>query len=157
MSLIAAMRMVGDQLGMPVTAPRNYSERNWADPVSVIARASAIRARRVVLAGSRAHDAFALAYPGADHLEIRRGTLVVELREGVRAELVVDRPADPTRLIDPDDRGHVHEVVALGHDVVLVDKARVRWLRALDEGQTTRPFRARRADRFEQRAPHTQE
>jgi NHLM bacteriocin system ABC transporter ATP-binding protein len=47
--LLAACRMVGDRLGMPVTAPRNYGEKTWTDPVGVIARASAIRARRVKL------------------------------------------------------------------------------------------------------------
>jgi len=48
-ALLGACRMVGDRLGMPVTAPRNYGEKTWTDPVGVIARASAIRARRVKL------------------------------------------------------------------------------------------------------------
>ncbi|MFV2065571.1 MAG: hypothetical protein ACC645_01225, partial [Pirellulales bacterium] len=47
--LLAACQLVGQRQGIPITAPKNYTEQNWSDPVDVIAHASAVRIRRVVL------------------------------------------------------------------------------------------------------------
>jgi len=47
--LLAACRLVGEQQNQTFLAPKNYREKTWSDPVGVIARASAVRVRRVVL------------------------------------------------------------------------------------------------------------
>lgn len=47
--LLAACQLVGGALGVTVKAPRNFGEKTSADPVASIARASGLRARRVVL------------------------------------------------------------------------------------------------------------
>jgi len=49
--LLAACRMIGDHKCVSIVAPANYAEQTWSDPVGVIARASALRIRRVVLSG----------------------------------------------------------------------------------------------------------
>ncbi len=48
---LAACRLVGQSAGISMTAPRNYADKKWSDPVTAIARASAVRTRHVVLAG----------------------------------------------------------------------------------------------------------
>ena len=50
--LLAACRLVGDSLGVPIQAPVGGVERKRrSDPVSAIARASRLRVRRVLLSG----------------------------------------------------------------------------------------------------------
>ncbi len=49
--LLAACRLVGNHLGLAITAPRRAGEKKLSDPVSAVARASRIRVRRVALAG----------------------------------------------------------------------------------------------------------
>jgi hypothetical protein len=59
--------------------------------------------------------------------------LAVELREGVGSELRVSRADDAPRLVDPDHRRDVSDVVELGDDVLGVDQAGMRRPRLLDE------------------------
>ncbi len=47
--LLAACQLVGQHQGIAIAAPKNYADKKWSDPVEVIARASAVRFRRVAL------------------------------------------------------------------------------------------------------------
>lgn len=49
--LLAACRLVGERMGFAVQAPRSLGEKTGSDPVGAVARASGVRARRVLLAG----------------------------------------------------------------------------------------------------------
>ena len=90
---------------------------------------------------------------------------MVELGEGVGAELRVVRAADAAFFVDPDDRGDVEDVIELGDPVLGVDQARVlgrspfdersRIIRALVEGDRDRD-EAFGAELFVQRLPDRQ-
>jgi len=58
----------------------------------------------------------------------------MKLGEGIGSELSVVRTTHLSLLVDPDDGGHVHDVIALGQDVLRVDQAGMGGIRALDEG-----------------------
>jgi ATP-binding cassette subfamily C protein len=47
--ILAAIRLIGRQLGVEIRAPRNYREQSSSDPIATVARSSAIRVRRVML------------------------------------------------------------------------------------------------------------
>ncbi len=47
--LLTACQLVGKYHNITITAPDNYSEQNWNDPIEVIARASSVHIRRVAL------------------------------------------------------------------------------------------------------------
>ncbi|OHB67469.1 MAG: NHLP bacteriocin export ABC transporter permease/ATPase subunit [Planctomycetes bacterium RBG_13_63_9] len=49
--LLAAFRLIGQRLGVPIKTPRDLGQRSHRDPISAIARASQLRTRRVLLSG----------------------------------------------------------------------------------------------------------
>lgn len=49
--LLNAFLVIGTELGVPIRAPQNQTDRSLSEPVNAIARASGLRVRRVKLAG----------------------------------------------------------------------------------------------------------
>ncbi|MFQ5731439.1 MAG: NHLP bacteriocin export ABC transporter permease/ATPase subunit [Planctomycetaceae bacterium] len=85
--LLSACRLVGERTGITIAKPQKSGEQSSGDPVDVIARASAVRVRRVVLSEGWWRD--------------DNGPLLAFLKEGGRPVALLSRSPSRYEIVDP--------------------------------------------------------